>query len=69
MRLLIGGLLGPPAVIPLLGEYLASHDADVTLFNVRPPKNLLADTRLRPRLLGTLLGVFAGIALLLSMIG
>ena len=30
---------------------------------------LLADSRLQPRLIGTLLGVFAGIALLLSAVG
>lgn len=67
--LIIGGLSDPAAVTPVLRKEVASLDADVPLFNVRPLDDLLADSRLQHRLMGTLLGVFAGIALLLSMVG
>lgn len=67
--LIVGGLSEPAAVTPLLRKEVASLDADVTLFNVRPLEELLADSRLQPRLIGTVLGLFAGIALLLSIVG
>ena len=67
--IIVGGLSEPASVTPLLRRALASLDGDVTLFNVRLLSELLADSRLEPRLIGTLLGVFAGIALLLSIVG
>lgn len=67
--LIVGGLSEPVMVTPLLRKEVASLDADVTLFNVRPLDDLRDDSRLQHRLIGTLLGVFAGTALLLSMVG
>lgn len=69
VAVLVGGLSGPAAETPLLRREIASLDGDVTLFNVRPLRDVLNDSRLQPRLIGTVLGVFAGIALLLSMVG
>jgi putative ABC transport system permease protein len=67
--IIVGGLSEPASVTPLLRREVALLDANVTLFNVRPLSELLADTRLQPRLLGTVLGLFAAIALLLSAVG
>jgi putative ABC transport system permease protein len=67
--IIVGGLSEPASAAPVLRREVASLDADVTLFNARPLSDLLADTRLQPRLIGTVLGVFAAIALLLSMVG
>jgi putative ABC transport system permease protein len=67
--IIVGGLSEPAAVTPVLRREVALLDPDVTLSNVRPLSDLLADTRLQPRLIGTVLGVFAGIALLLSAVG
>lgn len=67
--LIVGRLSDPPAATPMLRGELASLDPDVLLFNVRPLDDLLADSRLQHRLLGTVLPVFAGIALLLAVIG
>ena len=67
--IMVGALSEPTSAAALLRREVASLDADVTLFNVRPLNELLDDTRLQPRLIGTLLGAFAGIALLLSTVG
>jgi predicted permease len=67
--IIAGGLSEPASVTPLLRREVALLDADVTLVNVRPLTELLDDSRLQPRLIGTMLGVFAGIALLLSTVG
>ena len=67
--IIAGGLSEPASATPLLRREVALLDADVTLFNVRPLSELLADSRLQPRLIGTMLGLFAGIALLLSAVG
>jgi putative ABC transport system permease protein len=67
--LIVGGPSNPAGVTPLVREEVASLDADATLFNVRPLDELLDDSRLQPRLIGTVLGVFAAITLLLSMVG
>ena len=57
-----------PAVAVLRTE-VASLDADVTLYNVRPLRDLRDDSRLQHRLMGSVLTVFSGIALLLSVVG
>jgi putative ABC transport system permease protein len=67
--IIVGGQSEPASATPVLRREVASIDPDVTLFNVRPLSDLLADSRLQPRLIGTLLGLFAGIALLLSTVG
>jgi hypothetical protein len=55
--------------VPLLRREIAATDPDVTLFNVRPLVELMDDSRLQPRLIGTVIAVFAGIALLVSVVG
>lgn len=67
--IIVGDRADAGGVAQLLRTEVASVDADVTLFNVRPLQELLDDSRLQPRLIGTVLAVFAGIALLLSMVG
>jgi putative ABC transport system permease protein len=57
------------AAVAALRTEVASLDPDVTLFNVRPLPDLRNDSRLQPRLIGTVLTAFAGIALLLSVVG
>jgi putative ABC transport system permease protein len=65
----VGHLSDLTRIVPLLRRELASADSDVTLFNVRPLIELLDDSRLQPRLIGTVIAVFASIALLLSVLG
>ena len=67
--LIVGDVLDPSTAESLLREEIASIDAEVNMFNVRPLEDLLADSRLQPRLMGMLSPVFAGIALILSMVG
>jgi predicted permease len=67
--IIVGQLSDTAGITPLLRREVASIDPDITLFNVRPLQDLLDDSRLQPRLIGTIVGVFAGIALLLSMVG
>jgi predicted permease len=67
--IIVGHLSDSSGIAPLLRREVASADRDVTLFNVRPLSELLDDSRLQPRLLGTLIAAFAGIALLLSIVG
>jgi ABC-type antimicrobial peptide transport system permease subunit len=52
-----------------LRKEIASLDPDVTLFNVRPLADLRNDSRLQHRLMGSVLAIFAGIALLLAVVG
>jgi predicted permease len=67
--LIIGGRSDSSAITPVLRREVASLDPDVMLFNIRPLTELRADSRLQPRLIGTLLAAFAGIALVLSIVG
>ena len=67
--IIVGNVSHIAGVASLLRREVASVDPDVTLFNVRPLNELLDDTRLQPRLIGTVLAAFAGIALLLSVVG
>ena len=67
--ILAGRVAHPATLAPLLRKTVASLDPSVTLHNVRPLNELLADSRLQPRLVGTVLSAFAMIALLLSMVG
>ena len=61
-RILAGRVAEPAALAPLLRRTVASLDDSVTLHNVRPLNELLADSRLQPRLIGTVLSAFAVIA-------
>ncbi len=67
--IIVGHVSDTTGVASLLRREVALADPDVTLFNVRPLADLRNDSRLQPRLIGTVIGVFAGIALLLSMVG
>jgi putative ABC transport system permease protein len=67
--IIVGDLSDQTGITPLLRREVGSADRDVTLFNVRPLSDLLDDSRLQPRLLGTLVTAFASIALLLSVVG
>lgn len=67
--IIVGHLSDPTGIVPLLRREIAAADPDVTLFNVRPLTELLDDTRLQPRLIGTIVAAFASIALLLSVVG
>jgi putative ABC transport system permease protein len=67
--LLAGRVAEPATLAPLLRRTVASLDDSITLHNVRLLSELRADSRLQPRLIGTVLSAFAVIALLLSMVG
>jgi predicted permease len=69
MSIIVGRLSDSAGVVPYLRRELAALDSGVTLFNVRPLADLLADSRLQPRVMGTITAAFAGIALLLSVVG
>jgi predicted permease len=67
--IVVGRLGDMTGIVPLLRREVASSDPDVTLFNIRPLQDVLDDSRLQPRLLGTIIAVFATIALVLSVVG
>ena len=67
--ILVSGAAATAAKVSLLRAEVASLDPDVTLFNIRPLRELLDDSRLQPRLMSSVLTVFAGIALLLAVVG
>ena len=59
----------PAAVISLLREELRAVDPDLPLFNIRTLDEALAQRRWPFRVFGTMFGIFALIALLLSGVG
>jgi predicted permease len=67
--ILVSGAAATAAKVSLLRAEVAAFDPDVTLFNIRPLRDLRDDSRLQPRLMGSLLSAFAGIALLLAVVG
>jgi ABC-type antimicrobial peptide transport system permease subunit len=67
--IIVGGLAQPAAATPGIRKAVAMLDPEVVVSNVRPLPELLSDSRLQHRLLGTVLAVFAGVALLLSTVG
>jgi len=56
-------------IVSTLRRDVAALDADVPLFNTQTLQRVRDNTRLQPRLIGTLLAAFAGIALVLSALG
>ena len=58
-----------PSLINAVRTELSALDADVPMFHVRPLTDLLAGAVRAPRFFAMLLGVFAGLALLLALIG
>ena len=69
VALIVGRLLDPSTAELQLREEIAALDPEVTMFNVRPLEDLLADSRLQSQLGGMLSPIFAGIALILSIVG
>jgi ABC-type antimicrobial peptide transport system permease subunit len=57
------------AVVVQLRQEIGALDADVPLYNIRPLERVLAHSRLQHRMFGTVLGIFAVVALVLSTIG
>ncbi len=68
-RLMVGIRSESGAIVARLREEIGALDADVPLYNIRPLERALANSRLQHRLLGTVLGIFAVVALVLSTIG
>jgi hypothetical protein len=66
---IVGHLSGPASATPTLRREVASLDPDVIVYNATSLREVLDDSRLEPRLMGTLLGAFAAIAVLLSTVG
>ncbi len=69
MYLLVRAAGDPAALIPSLRNAVWSVDRDIPVEDVRTMDDLLGGTLARPRFVGTLLGLFAGAALLLSALG
>jgi putative ABC transport system permease protein len=67
--IIVGRLSALSGIAQRLRQEVAAADRDVTLYNVRPLRELLDDSRLQPRLIGTIVAAFASIALLLSIVG
>ena len=67
--IVVGHLSDLTGIVPVLRREIGAADPDVTLYNVRPLTELLDDSRLQPRLIGTVIAVIASIALLLSVVG
>jgi putative ABC transport system permease protein len=59
----------PMAVVGPIRSRLRELDPDLPLFTVRPMTDLVSDSAARARLYATLLGTFAGLALLLAAVG
>jgi predicted permease len=59
----------PTAVVGAIRSRLREIDPDLPMFGVRPMTDLVSDSAARARLYAILLGVFAGLALLLAAVG
>ena len=59
----------PVSVVPNLRGLIRELDTQATLFNVAPMEQLVATTISRPRMYAVLLGIFAGVGVLLAVIG
>jgi putative ABC transport system permease protein len=59
----------PMAIVASVREQVRALDADLPLFNIRTMEQVLGRTIAQPRLNLALLGTFAGLALLLAMVG
>lgn len=59
----------PMSVAPALGRAVRELDPGIALFSIAPMEELLARSRATARYVGTLLGAFAGLALLLAAVG
>jgi putative ABC transport system permease protein len=61
--------LEPAALTPMLRKEIAALDADLPLSNIKTMGNRFGDATWRTRLSADLLGLFAGLALLLAAVG
>lgn len=69
MTLVVRTASEPGALIAAIRERWKKVDADVPLFNVRTMSEVVADSTTAPRFRGIVLGIFAGMALLLAAFG
>ena len=61
--------LDPASLIPAIREQVKAIDKDVPVYGVKTMDDYVAESVALPRLDSTLLGIFAGIALVLAVIG
>lgn len=59
----------PAGIVPEVQEAMRGIDPDLPLYNVMTMEQLMADSRIAPRVFVLMLSVFAGIAVSLSVIG
>ena len=69
MTLVLRGAVEPASLTPSVREELAAIDPDVPIFAIRTLDAMLDTSVAQPRLRTTLLGLFAGLAMLLSLVG
>jgi putative ABC transport system permease protein len=67
--LLVRATAEPAVLVPALREAVWSLDPDLALSGIEPLDQTLSDSLARPRFTTVLLGVFAGLAVLLASIG
>ncbi len=67
--LLVRSGADPRVVAPFVRQAVRALDRDLPVYDVEAMDRVLADSLVRPRLLAVLLGLFAGLALLLAAIG
>lgn len=61
--------LPPTALIPVIREQIKAIDPDVPVYGVKSMDDYVSESVALPRLDSTLLGIFAGLALLLALVG
>jgi putative ABC transport system permease protein len=69
MTLVIRSSIDPVALTPLVRRELTALDRDVPIANVKTMTQLVADSTRQPRFRTLLVGTFAALALLLSVVG
>jgi putative ABC transport system permease protein len=69
MNVVIRTSLGPEVLAPHIRRIVQAMDPALPVINLRSMEDVFADAMSRPRFLAQLLGVFAGLALLLASIG
>jgi predicted permease len=61
--------LPPSSLIPMIREQVKAIDKDVPIYHVKSMDDYVAESVALPRLDSTLLGIFAGLALVLAVVG
>jgi len=69
MNIVMRTSLGPEVLAPHIRRIVQAMDPALPVINLRSMEDVFADAMSRPRFLAQLLGVFAGLALLLASIG